>query len=703
MKDLTSLYRPRSVAIIGASDSPGKVGNAVLRNLIDSGYEGDIYPVNPKRDTIEGIDCYPSVGDIPGSVQQAVMCVPAPVVPGAMRECGEAGVDSLVVITAGFKEAGPEGAALEEDITRIAAEYDMIMMGPNCLGVMDTHTPINVTFAGNFPLKGKIAFFSQSGALCIAILDWSFEQHVGFSKFISMGNKAQLNEAHFIANAAEDPDTEVILLYLESIEDGDAFMEATREAAMDKPVILLKAGVSESGAKAASSHTGALAGSDAGFEAAFRQSGAMRAEKMQEEFVKAMGFVGSGNLPAGRRVAVVTNAGGLGVMATDALELAGLELANFTDESLDRLRDELPPMASVSNPVDIVGHSNEVTYGKTMELVMADPGVDMVLALLSPTAVMDTGALAEEVASLYDRHPDTPIATSFTGGSLVEDALEDLRARNIPAFQFPEEAVQCLVAMVEYSEARQRLKKGKQVTYDGDASTVRDIISRVRAQDRRILLGPEAMAIASAYGISTVPSELATSREDAGQIAGDMGFPVVLKVASPDIIHKTDIGGVQLDLADRESVEEAFDSIMESASREEPEARVYGVEVQKMFPAGQELIVGLSKNPQFGPLMMFGLGGIFVDLMEDVSFRLARWLTDIDVNEMVNETKAGELLRGYRGDAPKDMDAVKETIGRVAQLARDFEEIEELDINPFFAYEDGVAALDVKITLSADS
>lgn len=703
MRDLSSLYRPDAIAVIGASDSRGKVGNAVVRNLMEYGFRGEIYPVNPNRDTIEGLKCYSNVGEIGADVQQAVICIPALFVPDALRDCGEAGVRSVVVITAGFKEAGPEGAALEEEILRIADSYDMNMMGPNCLGVMDTHTPINASFAADFPLKGNMAFFSQSGALCIAILDWSLEQQLGFSKFISMGNKAQLHEGHFIADAATDPDTRVILLYLESVEDGDAFVEAARNAAMEKPVIVLKSGVSEAGAKAASSHTGALAGSDEAFAAAFRQSGVLRARTMEEQFIKAMAFSRDRVLPEGRRVAVITNAGGPGVMAVDALEPVGLNLARFDEETTRRLREGLPDMASIENPVDVVGHADADRYRFGLETVCADPGVDMVLAVLTPTAVLDALAVAQHIIRISELHPDKAVVAAFGGGVSVDRPRQLLRSRGIPCFQFPEQAVTCFAAMVEYSEARARLSEGEPVTYEGDGDRVREVFERVRSDGRRILLGPEAMEVARAYGISTVPSRLATSASEAGELAAEMGFPVVLKVASPDIIHKTDIGGVKLGLEDREAAEAAYRSITASAAEKEPDARVYGVEVQKMFPPGQELIVGLTDSPEFGPLLMFGLGGIFVDLMKDVSFRIARGITGVDIDEMVRETMAYQLLQGYRGDPPKDLDAVRETVGRIAQLARDFSEVQELDINPFFAYEEGVAALDVKITLSGES
>ncbi len=701
MRDLSTLYRPESVAIIGASGTRGKIGNAVVRNIIESGYGGAIYPVNPGRDTVEGLRCYPRVGDIPDRVDQAVICIPAPVVAGAMRECGEAGVKSVVTISAGFREVGPEGAEMQREIADIAEAYGMNMMGPNCLGVMDTHTPLNASFSDGFPLQGNIAFFSQSGALCIAIVDWGREQGLGFSKFISMGNKAQLDEADFIADAARDPDTRVILLYLESIEDGEAFMKAAAEAVSEKPVVVVKSGVSEAGAQAASSHTGALAGTDAGFEAAFKQSGVLRARAMEEQFVKAVAFAREGVRPRGRRVAIVTNSGGPGVMAVDAIETGGLELAAFTGETTDHLKSGLAGIASVANPVDVTGQASDLDYRVALESCCSDPGVDMLMTVLAPTAVLDSVAVAGHILEISRLHPEKPVVASFTGGASVEEAIQMLRGERIPCFQFPEAAVHCLYTMIEYQEARRRLQEGRPLTFTGDRARAEEIFDGVRSDGRRVLLGPEAMAVAEAYGIGTVPSRLATSAAEAAQQAGELGFPVVLKVASPQIIHKTDIGGVQLGLEDPDAVEKAYASIMDGARRGAEGARVYGVEVQKMFPPGQELIVGLSRNPEFGPLLMFGLGGIFVDLMKDVSFRLAGWLTDVHVSQMIRETKAYDLLRGYRGEAPKDLEAVEETVARVAQLARDFDEIEEMDINPFFAYEEGVAALDVKITLAS--
>ncbi len=698
MPDLKTLYRPNAIAVVGASDAPGKVGNAVVKNLISCGFPGEIYPVNPKAEEIEGLKCYSSVSEIPGPVEQAVMCIPAPLVPAAMEECGDKGVGSVVVITAGFKEANEEGAKLENQLVEICEKHDMNMMGPNCLGVIDTHTPINASFSGVYPITGNIAFFSQSGALCLAILDWSLEEGLGFSKFISMGNKAHLNEAHFISDAADDPETDVILLYLESIEDGPAFLEAARAASLKKPVVVLKAGVSESGAKAASSHTGALAGSDAGYEAAFRQSGVLRARTMEEQFSKAMAFAYQA-VPEGKRVAIVTNAGGTGVVATDAVELSGLELAQLDPETMDTLREGLPAMASVKNPVDVIGDAGPQRYRHALEHSLADPNVDMALILLCPTAFTDPEETAKDILEFHEKYPGKPIIASFTGGASVKKASRDLFANGIPAFAFPEGAVGCLQGLVEYGSRRDILEDATEVTYQGDGAEVRRIFDSVKDSGRRILLGPEAMAVAKAYGIGTTPSELATTAEEAGNMADAMGYPVVLKVASPEIIHKTDIGGVVLGIEDRASVERAFEEISENASTHEPDAKVYGVEVQKMFPKGEELIVGLSTDPVFGPLLMFGMGGIFVDLMKDVSFRVAHGLTDVDLDEMIESTRAFELLKGYRGDEPKDIDAVKDTVGRIAQLARDFPEIQELDINPFFAYADGVAALDVKITL----
>ena len=698
MKDLSTLYNPQSIAVVGASASRDKVGNVVVRNLMNDNFPGQIYPVNPKRDEIEGLKCYHSVKEIPHEVEQAVICIPAPYVSDAMRECGEKGVKSVVVITAGFKEVGPEGAEMEKEIEQVADRYDMNLMGPNCLGVMDTHTPINATFAEIFPIQGNISFFSQSGALGLAILDWSHKEELGFSKFISMGNKAQLNEADFLSDAAEDDTTDVIVAYLESIEDGSAFVQAARKAAQKKPVLVLKSGVSEAGAEAASSHTGALAGSEAGYQAAFKQSGVLRTTTMSDMFTFAGAFVDQ-PVPQGKKVAVVTNAGGTGVVCTDAIEMSGLELAQFTDETLENLREGLPEMANVQNPVDVIGDAGPDRYRFGLETVMADPNVDMAVVLLCATAFTEPLETAQHLIKMKEQYPEKPLVAAFTGGASVDEAREELPRNGIPCLDFPEQAVACLKGLVQHKEAQERLEKGRPINIEGQKEKAQQVFDRVRSDGRRILLGPEAMRAARAYGINTVPSELAETADEAVAHAGQMGYPVVLKVASPDIIHKTDIGGVQLDLSDEDSVRQAFDSIMAGAEEHRPEADVYGVEVQKMVAQGQELIVGLTSDPQFGPLLMFGLGGIFVDLMEDVSFRLAEGLRDVDVDEMIAETKAAELLEGYRGESPKDVEAVKDTITRIAQLACDFPEIAELDINPFFAYEEGVAALDVKITL----
>ena len=698
MPDLKSLYNPAGIAVVGASDAPGKVGNAVVRNLKDCGYPGDVYPVNPGREEIEGLKCYPTVTDIPGEVDLAVMCIPAPMVADAMRECGEKGVKSIVVISAGFKEVGPEGAEMETELVEVADEFGMYLMGPNCLGVMDTHTPINASFSSAFPIEGNIAYFSQSGALCIAILDWSLEEGLGFSKFISMGNKAQLNEADFVRDVAEDPKTDVVLLYLESIEDGPAFLEAAREASLIKPIIAIKSGASEAGAAAATSHTGALAGSDAGYEAAFRQAGVIRARTMEEQFTKAMGFAYQ-TIPEGDRVAIITNGGGNGVIATDSVAMEGLELAKLLPENEETLREGLPSMASAKNPIDVIGDAGPDRYRFAMENTLKDPNVDMALVLLCPTAFTDPLETAKDIIAMREKYPEKPILAVFTGGATVREGTRELFANGVPCFPFPEAAAAVLKGLVQYRDLKDKLEKGNRLRYTGDQEAVRKIFDQVRASGRKILLGPEAMAVAKAYGISTVPSELATSAKEAGKQADAMGYPVVLKVASPEIIHKTDIGGVELGLETREDVEAAYERIMENAQTHEPDAKVYGLEVQKMFPQGEELIVGLSTDPVFGPLLMFGMGGIFVDLMKDVSFRLAHGLRDIDLDEMIEETKAYELLKGYRGDEPKDLDAVKETVGRIAQLAVDFPEVQELDINPFFAYVEDVAALDVKITL----
>lgn len=699
MPDLTPLFNVRSVAIIGASNKPGKIGNVIVKNVIESGFAGKIFPINPKETVIEGLTCYSSVSQAPDKIDLAVICVPSKFCPDVMDECGKTGTKYAVVITAGFKEVGPEGLELEKKLLFICKKYGIHMVGPNCVGIMDTHIPLNTSFAAGFPLKGDIAFISQSGAMLVSIMDWSRSIGLGFSRVISLGNKADLNEADFIAALADDPLTKVILCYIEDVHNGRYFLDVASQAAKKKPVIVLKSGTSQAGAQAASSHTGALAGNDLAYETAFTHAGILRAHTMTELFDLATCFSYQ-PLPKGDRVAVVTNAGGPGIVASDAIENAGLTMARFEKDTLDALRANLPAVANIYNPVDVIGDAGADRYTFALEAVIKDPHVDSAVVLVCPTTVTDPVSIALKIIELHEKYPDKPLLTAYMGGVALAEGAKILNQAKIPVFTFPESAIQSIAGMVNYVRRADTLVGGEEILFDDiNPNKVKAVFYDVIRDRRSVLLGSEAAAVAEAYGISTAPVRLAISPDEAVALAESTGYPVVLKVASPKIMHKTDVGGVKIGLNSAEEVRNGFIEIMENVQRYLPDVVPYGIEVSKMMPKGIELIVGMTRDMQFGPLIAFGLGGIYVNLLKDVSFRLAKGITHTEIAAMIEETKASTLLRGYRGDKPADMMSIIDMVARAAKLILDFEEISELDINPVFAYPDGYSALDIKITI----
>lgn len=700
MDSLTSFFNPKSVAIIGASKSPGKIGNVIVKNIISSGYTGKVFPVNPKEKEIEGLICYPSINAVPETIELAVISIPATLVLDIATACGNIGVKNLVVITAGFKETGKEGLRLEHKLAEICRSYKMSMLGPNCFGFIDTHTPINASFSTGFPLEGEIAFISQSGAMVISILDWSHSVGLGFSKFISLGNKADLTESHFIENAADDPHTKVILCYIEDVENGPLFLETARRASRKKPIVILKSGTSQAGARAASSHTGALAGSNIAYEAAFRQCGVIRAGSMPELFDLAIAFANQ-PVPRGERVAIITNSGGPGIVATDNIELKNLKMARFTRETVEQLRKELPAESNIYNPVDVLGDAKADRYRFALNKVLADQGVDSAVVLLCPGGVTEPVDTARAMVEMSRIYPAKPLFAAYMGGKQIEEGAKLLSAAKIPCFPFPEPVISSISGMTSYHRVKNSSENKERQSFDNvDFKTVETIFENVRTDKRLVLLGSEAAKVLTAYGITTTATELATQPEEAAELADEMGYPVVLKIASPKIMHKTDVGGVITGLDSYEKVRKGFIEIIEKIQRYMPRTVIYGVEVQKMMPKGTELIIGMTRDVQFGPLIAFGLGGIYVNLIKDVSFRLANGLTDTEIKKMITETKAYTLLRGYRGEKPADIQAIVEVIGRFAQLVTDFSEITEVDINPIFAYNRGASAVDVKITIS---
>ncbi|MGC8873349.1 MAG: acetate--CoA ligase alpha subunit [Chloroflexia bacterium] len=694
---LEAFFNPRSVAVIGASATPGKMGYILLDNIIRGGYKGTIYPINPKGGEILGLPAYPSIGDVPGPVDLAVIVIPAPAIPDVVDECGRKGVQGLLIISAGFRETGPEGARREREVVTRARKYGMRILGPNVLGLIDTISHLNATFATTMAKPGEIAFFSQSGALGSAILDWSHDEEIGFSHFVSLGNKADINEIDLLQAWEDDPHSKVILAYLEGISDGVRFMEVARRVTRKRPVIAIKSGTTAAGTRAISSHTGSLAGSEKAYEAAFRQTGIIRAQSVQDLFDFAEIFAYQPML-RGNRIAIVTNAGGPGILATDALERVGLTLAHFSRETIEAMAPHLPETANLYNPVDVIGDARSDRYRAALTAVLRDPGVDGVVVLLTPQAMTDVLDIAQtvlEIARAYDK----PVVTSFIGGKVVEPAVRLFQQNRIPTYPFPERAVMALGAMEAYRRWLERPPQ-RLVSLPVDRERVRQILARARQEGRLNLGEVEAREVMEAYGLRVPKAELARSSDEAVRLAAEIGYPVVMKIASPDILHKSDIGAVKLGLSTPTDVRDAYELIEYRARRHHPDADIWGVLVQQMIRGGKEVIIGMSRDPQFGPMLMFGLGGIYVEVMKDVVFQIAP-IDRTEAREMVEGIRSYPLLKGVRGEPPADIDAIIDTLLRVSQLVTDFPEIVEMDVNPLIVHESGqgTTVLDARIIL----
>jgi acetyltransferase len=696
---LDAFFRPQSVAVIGASRDPEKLGYAVLANLKEGGYQGHLYPVNPKADEILGLTAYSSVLEVPGPVDLAVIVIPYRFVPGVLEQCGQKGVSAVVVISAGFREAGREGLEREMELVEIARRYDLRLIGPNCLGVIDTATPLNASFAAGMPPAGPIAFMSQSGALGTAVLDIAMAGRIGFSKFISLGNKADVSEIDLLEALGDDVDSRVILIYVEGVPDGQRFMEVARRVTRRKPVVAIKSGVTASGSRAVSSHTGSLAGSEAAYKAAFEQACVIRAESMESLFDYALAFAYQ-PLLLGDRIGIVTNAGGPGILATDALERAGLEIPRLGRETVEALEADLPGAASAANPVDVLGDALADRYEHALSLVLADENVDGVIVIVTPQAMTEIEETAEVVGRMA-KESDKPVLGCFMGEARIKAGVEILRRYGVPNYPFPERAAGALAAMSAYRCERERPIHELE-SLEASTERVRELFEGVRAEGRVSIGDSEAREVLDAYGFSIPASRLARTPEEAVQAADEMGYPVVLKVASPDILHKTDVGGVRLNLRSATDVRDAFDLIVYRAGRYVPGARIWGCLVQQMVPGGREVLVGMSRDPQFGPLVAFGLGGIYVEALKDVSFRVAPFGRQ-EADEMIREIRSYALLEGVRGEKPADHEAMVDALLRISQLVADFPEIVELDINPLMVFEQGrgAMAIDMRLVLAS--
>jgi len=700
---LDAIFRPGNVAVIGATERPGSVGRTVLWNLISTPFGGTVFPVNPKRPSVLGIKAYPSIKDVPDRVDLAVVITPAPTVPGVIAECAAAGVKGAIVISAGFKEIGATGVALEQQLLANAGQ--MRIIGPNCLGVMNPVFGLNATFASTMARPGSVGFISQSGALCTSILDWSFQENIGFSAFISIGSMLDVSWGDLIYYLGDDPHTKSIVIYMESIGDARSFLSAAREVAMTKPIIVLKAGRTEAAAQAATSHTGALAGSDEVLNAAFRRCGVLRVDNISDLFDMAEVLSKQPKLPQGNRLIILTNAGGPGVIATDAFIQGGGKLAELAPDTKAKLDQILPPHWSHSNPVDILGDADSDRYAQALEVTAADPNSDATLVILTPQAMSQPTETAEKLIACAQTH-SKPILASWMGGESVAPAMQALNEAAIPTFGYPDTAAHIFNYMCRYSSNLRALYETPQLPPDSDEFTpdrerVQQIFHQARQAGRHLLTEYEAKQVLAAYGIATVPTEIAHTVEEAIAIADRMGYPVVVKLLSEVITHKSDVGGVQLNLSNPEAVAAAFNLIRTNVKPwEEQYPDVFlGVTVQPMFRAqGYELILGSSIDVQFGPVILFGSGGQLVEIFQDRSLALPP-LNSTLAKRMMERTRIYQALLGVRGNRPVDMDALSQLLVRFSQLVVEQNQITEIDINPLLASADHLIALDARIVL----
>ncbi|WP_424356050.1 acetate--CoA ligase family protein [Methanobacterium sp. MBAC-LM] len=689
---MRDMFDAKSIAVIGASETKGKIGYDIMRSLVNY-YKGEIVPVNIKGGEILGIPACTSISEH-GPVDLAVITIPSHLIPATVEECGEIGIKNIVVISAGFKEIDEEGARLENELVELCKKYKIKLVGPNCLGIMNTYNDMNASFSSDIAHKGKISFMSQSGAIMAAILDYADKKNIGFSRIVSLGNKAVINENDCMKDFMEDENTEVITAYLEGIVDGPGFIEASREASRKKPVLVIKSGRTSKGSEAVSSHTGTIAGSDSAYEAAFSQCGIIRVNSLDEmmDYSSALAF---SPLPKGNRIVIITNAGGPAIMTTDVAIKNNLEIAELTCETKQKLKDGLPATASVKNPVDVLGDASPERYAFALETVLADPNVDGVIYLVTPQSVTDAEGIAK-VAIEHAKSSEKPILCSFFGGTSFEGAEKLLAEHQIPNYLYPKRAVKSLKTLYNYSIIKDQ-EYPDSPDFDVDKEIVKNIIQEAQEKDM-YTLGLESFDILKAYGIPTVGTAITKTLEDTVKAAEEIGYPLVMKIVSPQISHKSDVGGIKLNLNNADDVKAAYEDMMENIPKKEPNATLEGVQLQKMLSGGKEVIIGMVQDPTFGPMMMFGLGGIYVEILKDVKFAIAP-VNEEEAREMIAGIKTHELLEGTRGDKAMDTEAIADIILRISQLVTDFPEINEFEINPLMVFEEGALAVDMRLML----
>lgn len=702
IKNIERIFYPQSIAVLGANNVKGTVPGDILTNILKAQFKGVVYPVNPRERYIASIKTYKYVIDIEDPVDIAVIVYPSSVMHMALEQCGQKGIKGAVIISAGFKEVGGQGIEREEQIKQIAHKYGISFIGPNCLGIINTDPAVmlDASFARKMPEEGNIGFISQSGALCTAVLDYARAKHIGFSKFISIGNKADISEVDLLYYLKDDPKTKVILLYLEEISDGIDLVKAAKTVIEEtgKPVLAIKSGRTDAGASAAASHTGSLAGSDETCDAAFKQAGIIRCNDIEEMFNKAIAFTYQ-PLPKGKKVAIITNAGGPGVLTTDACIRYGLELPGLKPETTEILKKSLPKTANTNNPIDVIGDARADRYNIAVSSVLKDDNIDGVFVILTPQSMTEIESIAHEISRISSQFTK-PIYTSFMGEADVAPGIDILQRNKIPHYILPESMPEAFAATYKFKKRLEEKQDPVQLFKDVDIKKANSILDKAIAEEKKYLPEEEAAKILEAYNFPLLKSGLATSSDEAVKISEELGYPVVMKIISDDIVHKFDVGGVILDIKSKEEVFSSYNRIIENVRGVKPDARIKGVFIRRMIPPGEEVILGLKRDPSFGPVIMFGLGGIFVEVYKDVSFRIAP-LDNISVNKLITETKASEILSGVRGRVPRDIKSLKECILRLSQLAVECPQIKELDINPLIILEDGKGSFvaDTKIML----
>ncbi|GAB4279827.1 MAG: bifunctional acetate--CoA ligase family protein/GNAT family N-acetyltransferase [Candidatus Promineifilaceae bacterium] len=705
---LDVIFSPKSVAVIGATEREESVGRTVLWNLKSNPFGGKIYPINPKHRSVLGLKCYAAIKNVPEQVDLAVIVTPAPTVPGIIRECGAVGVAGAIIISAGFKETGPEGAALETAVLQAAKESNVRILGPNCMGVMNTASGLNATFANAMARPGNVGFISQSGALCTAVLDWSFRENVGFSAFISVGSMIDIDWGDLIYYLGDDPRTKAIVIYMETIGNARAFLSAAREVALTKPIIVIKPGRTEEAARAASSHTGSLTGRDEVLAAAFRRCGVLRVDTIEDLFNMAE-VLAKQPRPHGPRLTIVTNAGGPGVLATDALIAAGGELTPLSDETTAKLDAILPPHWSRGNPIDILGDADPKRYKEAIKIAANDANSDGLLVVLTPQAMTQPTKTAQEMKKLYGRPAGytygKPVLASWMGGADVAAGEAILNQANIPTFPFPDTAARTFQYMWRYARRLKSLYETPFLPEETDEiaqkhAAVSQMIQEIRATGRTLLTELESKQILTAYNIPTVETKLAQTEEEAVQVARAMGYPVVLKLHSESVIHKSDVGGVRLDLASDEEVVLAYRQIESRVRQKLGDSHFLGVTVQRMMDLrkGYELIVGSSPDPQFGPVLLFGAGGTLVEVFKDQALGLPPLNTTL-ARRMMERTRIYKALQGVRGQMPVDLAALASLMVYFSHLVVGQPWIKEIDVNPLLAAADGLLVLDARMIL----